>query len=453
MFRKGRRDDMLKIAGYRLDGELQPAANGYVGSGTRVSDGKRVFLKQFDRYVAPSERALASGTPSALERQREFEAYREHLARLDARLLAACGSNPNPCLVRPVEVVRCGSKLVHVTELVDTGRAVPPSDVHRRYPRTTVLAMFEDVLRTVDAVHRQGIVLIDIKDANTFVLDEGRGPRCLLFDYDDAAFAGRLPDAAKVVGTPEYFSPELAAYVSRAEGGDSLGRAGSPLARAIDRRHDIFALGLLLHLLLTGKLPNGGDPAWKAVARGGDRALALSGELGSDDRALITWMLRRNPADRPTSCGQILERLDPRCTVVPRFGPSVVRRRRTAGVGGGMPAAGGPSTRRPAGERRPADERRPVGVGEGLRSEGASASTGSAPTPKSMALAAGGVAFDPPREDVFAGVAPLAGDRVRIYCADGSVLTTRVAELTLYGLGDQVEPMRRKAVERFGKGW
>ena len=206
MFRKGWRDDMLKIAGYRLDGELQPAANGYVGSGTRVSDGKRVFLKQFDRYVAPSERALASGTPSALERQREFEAYREHLARLDARLLAACGSNPNPCLVRPVEVVRCGSKLVHVTELVDTGRAVPPSDVHRRYPRTTVLAMFEDVLRTVDAVHRQSIVLIDIKDANTFVLDEGRGPRCLLFDYDDAAFAGRFPDAAKVVGTPEYFS-------------------------------------------------------------------------------------------------------------------------------------------------------------------------------------------------------------------------------------------------------
>ena len=70
-----------------------------------------------------------------------------------------------------------------------------------------------------------------------------------------------------------------------------------------------------------------------------------------------------------------------------------------------------------------------------------------------MVLAAGGVAFNPPREGGFAGVAPLAGDRVRIYCADGSVLTKRVAELTLYGLGDQVEPMRRKAVERFGKGW
>lgn len=430
MFKKGRRDDMLKIAGYRLDGELQPAANGYVGSGTRVNDGKRVFLKQFDRYVAPSERALASGTPSALERQREFEAYREHLVRLDARLLAACGSSPNPCLVRPVEVVRCGSKLVHVTELVDTGRAVPPSDVHRRYPRTTVLAMFEDVLRTVDAVHRQGIVLIDIKDANTFVLDEGRGPRCLLFDYDDAAFAGRLPDAAKVVGTPEYFSPELAAYASRAEGGDSLGRAGSPLARAIDRRHDIFALGLLLHLLLTGKLPNGGDPAWKAVARGGDRALALSGELGSDDRALITWMLRRNPADRPTSCGQILERLDPRCTVVPRFGPSGRRRvRREVGTRPDAGASGGASTRRAA------------GAGDAVLAAGRSA------------VAAGGVAFDPPREGVFAGVAPLAGDRVRIYCADGSTLTKRVAELTLYGLGDQAEPMRRKAVERFGRGW
>ena len=437
MFRKGRRDDMLKIAGYRLDGELQPAANGYVGSGTRVSNGTRVFLKQFDRYVAPSERALASGAPSALERQREFEAYREHLVRLDARLLAACGPNPNPCLVRPVEVVRCGNKLVHVTELVDTGRAVAPAAVHRRYPRSTVLAMFEDVLRTMDAVHRQGIVLIDIKDANTFVLDEGRGPRCLLFDYDDAAFAGKVPDAAKVVGTPEYFSPELAAYVSRADGGDSLGRAGSPLARAVDRRHDIFALGLLLHLLLTGRLPNGGDPVWKAVARGGDRALALSGELGSDDRALIGWMLRRNPADRPTSCGQILERLDPRCTAVPRFGSSGGRRmRREAGVRPGAGTSGGIRTGVGAGASAVDGDRISAGVGAG-----------------SAALAAGGVAFDPPREGIFAGVAPLAGDRVRIYCADGSTLTKRVAELALYGLADQVEPMRRKAVERFGKGW
>ncbi len=403
---------MPKITGYRCDAELEPAANGYVGSGTRISDGKRVFFKQFDRYVAPSESALASGTPSALRRQREFEDYRKHLVELDARLRTACGAGS--CLVPPLDVVQCGNKLVHVTELVDTSRAVTITDVHWRYPRSVVVEMFKDVLRTVDTVHRQGIVLIDIKDANAFVLDEGGVPRCLLFDYDDAVFAGEVPDAAKVVSTPEYFSPELAAYISRADGDDSLGRAGSPLARAIGRRHDIFALGLLLHMLLAGELPNAGTAAWKAIARGGDEALELSKLLRTDDRELIRWMLRRNPAERPTSCAQILERMDPRCTAVPRFA-TVTRKGATRRTPPARPTSATPAA------------------------------------PK--AAPAADIVFDPPRDGIFAGVTPLEGGRVKILCADGSTLTKRVAELALYGLGDQVEPVRRRAVERYGKGW
>lgn len=385
---------MPNIKGYLCDGELKPAANGYVGTGTRKRDGKRVFFKQFDRYVAPSKEALASGAKSAHARRQEFIDYREHLTALDARLGRIAAEHP--CLVAPVGIVQCENKLVHVTELVDTSAEVPIDQVHRRYGRSTIMAMFEDVLRTMDAVHSQGIVFIDIKDANAFVLDEGCGPHCLLFDYDDAVFEGGVPDASRVIGTPEYFSPELAAYISRADGDDPLGRAGSPLARSINKRHDIFALGLLLHVLLTGSLPNNGKPLWRALARGGDDALHLSRKLRPDDRELLSWMLRRDPGDRPESCGQILERLSPSCTVVPRFGTSH--------------------------EVKPA-------------------------------LPPDALAIEPARDGIFIGVDALPGDRVQIFCANGTVLTKRVGELALYGLADQVEPVRKQAVARFGRCW
>ena len=83
--------------------------------------------------------------------------------------------------------------------------------------------------------HLRGVVHRDLKPAN--VLFDGAGD-VQLADFGIALAAGnaRLTQAGKAIGTPEYFAPEQA-----------LGSA--------DMRSDVYALGLILFQLATGRLP------------------------------------------------------------------------------------------------------------------------------------------------------------------------------------------------------
>lgn len=99
-------------------------------------------------------------------------------------------------------------------------------------------ALVAQLGRAVAAAHAQGIIHRDIKPANIMV-DEAGQPR--LIDFGLAwlrdVWASGDDEAVGVSGTPQYMAPEQA----RGE--------------AADHRSDIFALGAVLYLLLTGKAP------------------------------------------------------------------------------------------------------------------------------------------------------------------------------------------------------
>jgi serine/threonine protein kinase len=96
------------------------------------------------------------------------------------------------------------------------------------------------------AAHQAGIIHRDLKPDNVFVVpaDVGAPEQVKILDFGIARVAGRktrLTAAGVVVGTPEYMSPEQAR-------GDEL-----------DVRSDIYALGVVLFELLTGRVPLSGD--------------------------------------------------------------------------------------------------------------------------------------------------------------------------------------------------
>jgi serine/threonine protein kinase len=145
------------------------------------------------------------------------------------------------------------------------------------------LAMAGALVRLVDAVHRAGLVLVDVSPNNVIV---DPGGALWLIDVDHAADAGEV---VYPVGTPGYTPPEHRSGVER-----------SVVARP---EADVFGLGGLLFLIAVGTDPTlaedepAGRPvqdrvrAWLDVA-GPD--LPLVGRLA----AAVLGMMREQPGRR-----------------------------------------------------------------------------------------------------------------------------------------------------------
>ena len=113
-----------------------------------------------------------------------------------------------------------------------------------------VLAAGTQVAKALGLLHRQSVIHRDIKPAN---LHQGEDGVLRLLDLG-VALSGREPDALRSLhaGTPSYINPEQWGFSGRASAS-----AGDVPAELPDAQSDLFALGVTLYQLLTGKLPYG----------------------------------------------------------------------------------------------------------------------------------------------------------------------------------------------------
>ncbi len=113
--------------------------------------------------------------------------------------------------------------------------------------RSSVKVRLELMAELCDAVqhaHQRGVVHRDLKPSNVLVTHTDGRPRAVVIDFGVAKFVAEA-EAKNVfatregvlIGTPAYMSPEQAH------------------GEAIDTRTDVYALGVLLYVLLSGELP------------------------------------------------------------------------------------------------------------------------------------------------------------------------------------------------------
>jgi len=143
--------------------------------------------------------------------------------------------------------------------------------------------------------HDAGIVHRDLKPTNVLIHADGRA---MLADFGLARGAGQpthLTTIGLAIGTPGYMAPEQV------------------MGHDVDKRADIYAMGVLTFEMLTGRLPfigsNRMEVAYSTVNAPIPSAVKLNAALPDELDQLLAKVLAKDPAARPQTVRDLLSQM------------------------------------------------------------------------------------------------------------------------------------------------
>lgn len=148
---------------------------------------------------------------------------------------------------------------------------------------TRALDVFEPIISGLAAAHGAGILHRDIKPENVLLSDDGR---IKLSDFGLARPISAQTQTGGVVGTVAYLSPEL---VSRG---------------TADARSDVYAAGIMLFELLTGRQPYQGEQAVQIAMQHANNEVPAPSSINPSVPELldeiVLWATAKLPEHRPS---------------------------------------------------------------------------------------------------------------------------------------------------------
>ncbi|HEV2884680.1 MAG TPA: protein kinase [Pyrinomonadaceae bacterium] len=247
---------------YRLENEIGRGGMGVVYRATDLELMRSVAVK------------VLSNTSSLESRRRLIR---------EARAAAALN---HPHIVSVHDVGEADGVPFFVMELVPG-----PSLSHARsLPLPRVIDVATQICDALEHAHNNSIVHRDLKPDNVLLSSSAESGAVKLADLGLAlpSYGARISRAGLVVGTAAYMAPEQA------------------LGQNVDGRADLYALGILLYELTTGRLPFTGDDALAVVSQHVHASVVpprvLRPDLPRALEAVILRLLAKNPSQRfPTA--------------------------------------------------------------------------------------------------------------------------------------------------------
>jgi eukaryotic-like serine/threonine-protein kinase len=276
------------IKGYKILEDFRVVGAGLSKWTFAARDGRQYFIKEFLSPTYPDEHAPGSAQTKMRKRQR-CAAFERHHRRIQEALAEVSGVGGN--LIVTLDFFRWGAKYYKVTEKVEVAGLSPAEVTALGFQDQLVL--LKTVAHSLRILHDRGIVHGDLKPSNVLIKRTELGYTTKLIDFDNAYLAGEPPPPGEIVGTMNYYSPELVGYIQ--ESGTA--------AHELTQKADIFALGLIYAEYLTGTLPpfDAGEYQYAGVAGRTGEALRLPATtLPAPVVELVDRMLLADPAARPT---------------------------------------------------------------------------------------------------------------------------------------------------------
>ena len=260
------------ISHYRILSKLGEGGMGVVYRAEDLTLGRTVALK----FLPPDSVA-----------REEDRARLVHEARAAAALL-----HPNIC---PVYEIAEAEGRTFISMAYIEGRSLKDRIAEGAIPLDEALSIARQIGDALAAAHAKGIIHRDIKPANVMLTAEGR-PMLMDFGLAKVSGATKLTRTGTTMGTVAYMSPE------QVQG------------REVDHRSDIWALGVMLYEMVSGRMPFGAEyEAALLYSILNEDPPALAGE-GSDISAgldgIVAKALAKDPSRRYQKAEELVADLD-----------------------------------------------------------------------------------------------------------------------------------------------
>ncbi|MEZ4219506.1 MAG: protein kinase [Polyangiaceae bacterium] len=246
--------------------------------------------------VYEAQHTRIPGKRFAVKVLRQDMASQKEIAARFEREAHAIASVEHPNIVDVIDIgISPSGRPYIVTEYLDGTDLANLIDRVERLDPLAATHIARQVCRGIAAAHACGVIHRDLKPDNVFLSGDPESPEAKVLDFGLARLVetgdASLTRSGIVMGTPSYMSPEQA----RAE--------------SADERSDVYGIGALLYVALTGVAPyseaSPQETVLAVMAREPPRPRALTPSIPKRLEAIVQRAMARDPRERFATAAEL----------------------------------------------------------------------------------------------------------------------------------------------------